>query len=276
MLPIFTCPAPSGLDLAFDTTFTIMDSTNSTINLPNRPSPELISKGSTECLDWIEASLNAIYAAYLHTPTSDKVPSLERSSWLGIYNAVHVYSRPTKSSTEPQRGAHIRGKDLYDALERQVTVHCQDAAGLIFALENDLMLIQSYLEQWDRLPQVAGLISRLMRSLDRHYIKRAVDEQKGGQKLCPEVYDIEDLHKKLWKQEVLRLPYAAQKLDEGNPQIVEAVERLQKSVDGGAADSAQQRELLKRFAKSLVFVGVKSTASSPDDPEPVVHEKGFG
>jgi len=254
-----------------------MEPTQGVIQLPEGPTAGEASKGSTTALNWIEESLKAIYAAYRDAPVSDKAPTLDRSGYLGIYNAVHEYCRPS----DGHRGAHLRGKDIYLALERQIAVHCQDLAALVFAataLEDELVprtLIQSYLERWERLGQVAGLAGRLLRSLDRHFTKREIDEQRSSNRGV-KVYEIEDLHKITWKQEILRLFEASHDLGNGDVHIKDAVQSLQKRVDDEATESEAEREILDQFARSLTFLGVRYSARSPHDFRPVAREQGFG
>lgn len=251
-----------------------------TLELPERPTPDEMAKGSSAALGWIEGSLKAIYVAYRDAP---QAPAMDRSGYLGVYNAVHEYCRPTKSGSDRHRGAHLRGRDVYDALERQITIHCKDLAGLVFAattLEDGLVprtLIMSYLERWERLGRVAGLVGRLLRSLDRHFTTREIDEQSSRRRdIDVQVYEIEDLHKKLWKQEVLKLSWVSHDLAEGDVQVKDAVEALQKRVDDESVESGDERKLLENFLGCLTFLGVKYPARSPHDFRPVAREKGFG
>jgi len=160
-------------------------------------------------LAWLTESISAIYqTARTTSPSPDKPPALSRSAYLGLYTTSHNYVEISKHAykANPNDLEPLNGQDLYQGLEKIIRSHCAEISARLFNPESrtgDIgaashAMIQEYLAQYQMLTQdLAALIAHLLRHLERVWIQREVDEKRRG------VYFIPDLHKMIWKEEIV-------------------------------------------------------------------------
>ncbi|KAG6837206.1 hypothetical protein H0H93_013074 [Arthromyces matolae] len=141
------------------------------------------------------ASLSALWA-YVHPaldhimkgPTNDvngKAPSIDVGFYSGIHSACYNYF--TAQSEAANVAARIlepnttSGTDLYERLDR----YFADAARelLLGTPHDDSQLIHYIVPCFNRYTSGAQAINRLLSYVNRHYVKRAVDEDKGWLRL---------------------------------------------------------------------------------------------
>lgn len=182
--------------------------TTMNIKLPEQPPAEEMAKRSRATLKWIDSCLGTIYSAYLSDLDDDKVPSLDLRSTLSMYTAIHEYCAPPESDPIARKSAlYSRGAELTSVLEKQVRAHCARVRDLVFAPQGDVgstatNLLETYTIHYGRYTRVTELVKHLFRYLERHELMRELGGQLGTTKAC-EARTIEDLHRKVWKEEIL-------------------------------------------------------------------------
>ncbi|KAK3954045.1 Cullin [Pseudoneurospora amorphoporcata] len=154
------------------------------------------SDGIDSTWPYLQSSINKIM-----TNLQD---GLDMSSYMGIYTAVHNFCTSQKASggsSSPshhlpgimsQRGAHLLGEDLYKKLANYLTDHL---TGLVSEAEahKDEALLAFYIREWHRYTNAAKYIHHLFKYLNRHWVKREMDEGKKN------IYDVYTLHLVQWR-----------------------------------------------------------------------------
>lgn len=126
---------------------------------------------------------------------------MDWKTFTGCYTAIHNFctAEPvtSSSSVSHNRGrAWLLGEDLYALIIKYLKIHlqCVRARSKEHAGE---ALLEFYSEEWSRYTQAAFQINHLFRYLNRHWVKREMDEGKKN------IYDIYTLHLVLWKEEIV-------------------------------------------------------------------------
>ncbi|KAG0649519.1 Cullin-1 [Hyphodiscus hymeniophilus] len=90
------------------------------------------------------------------------------------------------------RGAHLLGEDLYQNLITYLNGYLKD---LVQESKKhaDEALLTFYIREWDRYTTAAKYINHLFRYLNRHWVKREMDEGKKN------IYDVYTLHLVQWR-----------------------------------------------------------------------------
>ncbi|KAK1778538.1 Cullin [Copromyces sp. CBS 386.78] len=154
------------------------------------------SDGIDSTWPYLQSSINKIM--------TNLQEGLDMSSYMGIYTAVHNFCTSQKASggsSSPshhlpgigtQRGAHLLGEDLYKKLANYLTDHL---TGLVSEAEahKDEALLAFYIREWHRYTNAAKYIHHLFKYLNRHWVKREMDEGKKN------IYDVYTLHLVQWR-----------------------------------------------------------------------------
>lgn len=176
---------------------------------------------------------------------------IDMQSYMGLYTAVHNFCTSQKAVAPgssphaaqiPQRGAHLLGEDLYRHLINYLTRHLQELLAEARS-HSDEALLQFYIKQWSRYTNSAKYIHHIFRYLNRHWVKREIDEGKKN------VYDVYTLHLVQWRQEMFT-PIATN--------VMDAVLKLvEKHRNGESIEHSQ----IKAVVDSFVSLGL-------DDADP--------
>ncbi|KAM7190732.1 Cullin-1 [Rhypophila sp. PSN 637] len=177
---------------------------------------------------------------------------LDLKSYMGIYTAVHNFCTSQKAvgfttvtniNSGTHRGAHLLGEDLYTKLTLYLTQHLEQ---LVAESRNhtDEALLAFYIREWQRYTDAAKYIHHLFRYLNRHWVKREMDEGKKN------VYDVYTLHLVRWR-EVLFM-----KVD---GKVMEAVLKLVEKQRNGETIEHNQ---IKQVVDSFVSLGMDEGDSS--------------
>lgn len=174
-------------------------------------------------------------------------------SFRGVYTAVHNFctsqkavttsSQSSQSLTPTHRGAHLLGEELYQLLGQYLTNHLQS---VLRASEShsDEALLTFYIREWKRYTDAAKYNNHLFRYLNRHWVKREMDEGKKN------VYDVYTLHLVKWRDDFF-------KAVEGK--VMDAVLKLvEKQRNGETIDQLQ----IKAVVDSFVSLGLDENDST--------------
>ena len=166
---------------------------------------------------------------------------------MGIYTAVHNFCTSQKAVASggiiggnAHRGAHLLGEDLYQSLRTYLRTHLE---GLHQSSKDhvDEALLSYYIREWDRYTTAAKYINHLFKYLNRHWVKREVDEGKK------DVYDVYTLHLVSWRQVFF---------DKVHSSVMDAVLKMvKKQRDGETIEQSQ----IKSIVDSFVSLGLDET-----------------
>ncbi|KAH0002343.1 hypothetical protein KCU78_g14412, partial [Aureobasidium melanogenum] len=201
-------------------------------------------------LAWIQSRVHDIYSAAKHLPPDSKSVNISMNAYTKIYTAIFDYV----TSGKP-RSAHLPGEDLYRILEREIGGYCSDIHYKIFPRETQGnamdenaagRLLTAYTVQWERFIKLTKFVRNLFHFMERHWVKREIDEKNKN------VHTIENLHKKLWKEEALQIQ--KDELSSQELQALTAAAMILREKAGGT--TAEETDLIESFFKSLSWIGL--------------------
>ena len=139
--------------------------------------------------------------------------------------------------------AHLLGEDLYKNLKNYLNKHLDH----IFAKakhHSDEALLTFYIKEWNRYTTAAKYTNHLFRYLNRHWVKREIDEGKK------DIYDVYTLHLVAWKDDLfIRV----------HEQVMAAVLKMvEKQRNGETIEQSQ----IKSVVESFVSLGLDESDST--------------
>ncbi|KAL9104037.1 MAG: hypothetical protein Q9163_000976 [Psora crenata] len=173
---------------------------------------------------------------------------LDMASYMGIYTAVHNFCTSQKAVASgvgivvgnPHRGAHLLGEDLYQNLKTYLARHLEGLYERSIG-HVDEALLTYYIREWDRYTTAAKYVHHLFKYLNRHWVKREVDEGKK------DVYEVYTLHLVSWRQVFF---------DKVHSNVMDAVLKMvKKQRDGETIEQSQ----IKNIVDSFVSLGLDET-----------------
>ncbi|KAL2220966.1 cullin [Thermoascus aurantiacus ATCC 26904] len=173
---------------------------------------------------------------------------VDMKTYMALYTAVHNFCTSQKAVTSGQglqahRGAHLLGEELYNLLGQYLSRHLEGVyqASLTHAEE---ALLGFYIREWTRYTTAAKYVNHLFRYLNRHWVKREIDEGKKN------IYDVYTLHLVKWKEDFFK------KVHE---KVMEAVLNLvEKQRNGETIEQSQ----IKNIVDSFVSLGLDENDST--------------
>lgn len=125
---------------------------------------------------------------------------MDMQTYMGVYTAVHNFCTSQKAVSNTNsgviggshRGAHLLGEDLYQNLIRYLVKYLEELVDRSKS-HTDEALLTFYIKEWDRYTTAAKYINHLFRYLNRHWVKREMDEGKKN------IYDVYTLHLVQWR-----------------------------------------------------------------------------
>ncbi|KAL8961672.1 MAG: hypothetical protein Q9183_005272, partial [Haloplaca sp. 2 TL-2023] len=139
--------------------------------------------------------------------------------------------------------AHLLGEDLYKNLHAYLGRHLEQILEQS-ATHEDEALLTFYIREWNRYTTAAKYINHLFRYLNRHWVKREIDEGKK------DIYDVYTLHLVRWR-EVLFMKV--------NDKVMAAVlQMVEKQRNGETIEQSQ----IKSIVDSFVSLGLDETDST--------------
>lgn len=140
------------------------------------------------------------------------------------------------------------GEDLYRNLKRYLQKHLLDVHDKSQS-HTDEALLSYYIREWDRYTTAAKYINHLFRYLNRHWVKREMDEGKK------DVYDVYTLHLVQWREELF---------SKVHQNVMSAVLKMvEKQRNGETIEQAQIKSVVDSFV-SLGLDEADSTKSTLD------------
>ncbi|KAH8120677.1 hypothetical protein DFH11DRAFT_1696526 [Phellopilus nigrolimitatus] len=158
--------------------------------------------------NYLRPALDHIVRAPTNTP--ERAPAIDVAYHMGIHTAVYNYftasrfdvnafapadapaatppspggaaAAAARASSPPAAAAAPHGADLYDTLDRYYAALCREL--LASAPPDDASLLHYLLPCFRRYAAGAGAVSRLLNYVNRHYVKRAVEEDRGWLRLA--------------------------------------------------------------------------------------------
>ena len=139
--------------------------------------------------------------------------------------------------------AHLLGEDLYKNLKKYLKGHLEQ---LYENSQNhvDEALLTYYIREWDRYTTAAKYINHLFRYLNRHWVRREIDEGKK------DVYDVYTLHLVEWREVFFTKVH--------EKVMVAVLKIVKKQRDGETIEQAQ----IKSIVNSFVSLGLDETDST--------------
>ncbi|KDQ54915.1 hypothetical protein JAAARDRAFT_160229 [Jaapia argillacea MUCL 33604] len=132
----------------------------------------------------------------MRSPSNDtsKAPSIDATYHMGVH--THVYNYFTTQSSEPpypyprdrEKRPPVSGTDLYEEVDKYYTEVAKEL--FLGAPHDDSTLIHYLIPCFNRYSAGAQSVNRLLNYVNRHYVKRAVDEDKGWLRLNEMFVDV--------------------------------------------------------------------------------------
>ncbi|KAL8901430.1 MAG: hypothetical protein Q9207_005200 [Kuettlingeria erythrocarpa] len=177
---------------------------------------------------------------------------VDMGTYMGIYTAVHNFCTSQKAvgaghsgiiGTQAHRGAYLVGEDLYKNLREYLAKHLRGILEQSKVHEEEALL-SFYIQEWNRYTTAASYINHLFRYLNRHWVKREIDEGKK------DIYDVYTLHLVQWREVLFK---------EINEKVMTAVLKMvEKQRNGETIEQSQ----IKAIVNSFVSLGLDETDST--------------
>ena len=126
---------------------------------------------------------------------------LDLKTYMTLYTSIHNFCTAQKAVgvqtnlNSSQRGAHLLGEDLYRRLNEYLRRHLT-GVHTEMVKHVDEALLTFYIKEWKRYTTAGTYNNHLFRYLNRHWVKREMDEGKK------DIYDIYTLHLVRWKEDM--------------------------------------------------------------------------
>jgi hypothetical protein len=202
----------------------------------------------TTTLTYIQTQISAIYTTAKTSNNNNQIPYLSHDTYSKIYTAVFDYLTKSKES------AWVLGGVIYRFLHSEIQNYCKHIRNNIFGTGNgdtDITTARKrlglYMSSYRIFAKVSSLVRGLVRVWDRHWMRR----EYGLRKI--RVASVEDLHKAIWKEEVLGVDVEGMSEKNGVEELTDAVAIL-RATEGGMTD--YDSVLLRNIAKGLSGLGV--------------------
>lgn len=173
---------------------------------------------------------------------------LDLKTYMTLYTSIHNFCTAQKAVgtghlNSSHRGAHLLGEDLYRRLNDYLKSHLTGVHAEMIK-HVDEALLTFYIKEWKRYTTAGSYDHHLFRYLNRHWVKREMDEGKK------DVYDIYTLHLVRWKEDMFGSTQNA---------VMEAVLRLVEKQRNG--ETIEQSKI-KSVVDSFVSLGIDDADST--------------
>lgn len=174
---------------------------------------------------------------------------VDLKTYMSLYTSIHNFCTAQKAVgttanlNSNHRGAHLLGEDLYHRLDEYLKRHLLGVHQEMVK-HSDEALLTFYIKEWKRYTTAGSYNNHLFRYLNRHWVKREMDEGKK------DVYDIYTLHLVRWKEDMF-----------GSTQnsVMGAVLRLTEKLRNG---ETIEHSKIKDVVNSFVSLGIDEADST--------------
>ncbi|OJJ49911.1 hypothetical protein ASPZODRAFT_156939 [Penicilliopsis zonata CBS 506.65] len=163
---------------------------------------------------------------------------IDMQTYMVLYTTVHNFCTSQKAVGNGQqhlhthRGAHLQGEELYKLLGLYLSRHLHDVSRES-QKHTEEGLLAFYIREWIRYTTAAKYVNHLFRYLNRHWVKREIDEGKKN------VYDVYTLHLVKWKEDFFANVHE---------KVMEAVLNLiEKQRNGETIEQSQIKSIVDSF-----------------------------
>jgi hypothetical protein len=200
----------------------------------------------TTTLAYIQTEISSIYsAANTSNNDIDQALHIDHDRYIEIYTAVYNFCKDSKSQP-PAKNVEV----LYRWLASEIRSYCKHIRGNALCIDCDAGMdviaarktLTRYMTCQRRFTKLSSLVRNLLGFWDRHWMRREFAEKK-----IP-VASVVDLHKAVWKEEILDIDAKNSSSKKGLEQVTDAVAVL-KETEGGMSD--YDLALVKDVSKSL-------------------------
>ena len=146
------------------------------------------------------------------------------------------------------RGAHLLGEDLYKNLNQYLKQHLKGVYELSLS-HSDEALLSFYIQEWDRYTTAAKYNHHLFKYLNRHWVKREIDEGKKN------IFDVYTLHLVVWRDDLFMKLH--------DKVMVAVLKMVEKQRKGETIEQSQVKSVVDSFV-SLGLDDSDSTKSTLD------------
>ncbi|KAK3706381.1 ubiquitin ligase (cullin) of SCF [Vermiconidia calcicola] len=174
---------------------------------------------------------------------------VDLKTYMSLYTSIHNFCTAQKAVgaqtnlNSNHRGAHLLGEDLYHRLNEYLKRHLQGVHAEMVK-HSDEALLTFYIKEWKRYTTAGTYNNHLFRYLNRHWVKREMDEGKK------DVFDIYTLHLVRWKEDMFGTTQNA---------VMDAVLRLVEKQRNG--ETIEQSKI-KDVVGSFVSLGIDESDST--------------
>ena len=178
---------------------------------------------------------------------------VDLKTYMSLYTSIHNFCTAQKAVGQTHlnsnhRGAHLLGEDLYHRLNEYLKRHLQGVHAEMVQ-HSDEALLTFYIKEWKRYTTAGTYNNHLFRYLNRHWVKREMDEGKK------DIFDIYTLHLVRWKEDMFGTTQNA---------VMDAVLRLvEKQRNGETIEQSKIKDVVGSFV-SLGIDEADSTKSTLD------------
>ncbi|KAJ2972893.1 hypothetical protein NQ176_g6899 [Zarea fungicola] len=170
---------------------------------------------------------------------NDLEQGIDMQLYMGVYTAVHNFCTSQKAvglggpaMHASHRGAHLLGEELYNKLIEYLKQHLIGLAEKSKS-HTDEALLAYYIKEWGRYTVAAKYIHHLFRYLNRHWVKREIDEGKKS------IYDVYTLHLVQWRKVLF---------SQVSTKVMDAVLKLvEKQRNGETIEHGQIKQVVDSF-----------------------------
>ena len=110
---------------------------------------------------------------------------VDMKTYMGLYTAIHNFCTAQKAvagssfhAANNRGGAHLLGEDLYQHLIEYLKAHLAEVQAAS-RQHVDEALLHFYIKEWNRYTTAGQYNNHLFRYLNRHWVKREMDEEIG-------------------------------------------------------------------------------------------------
>ncbi|PPJ52137.1 hypothetical protein CBER1_10238 [Cercospora berteroae] len=227
-------------------------------------------------LAWIEDRIAEICSVRQIHHQHVNIAKYTLSAYMDTYTAIHEFCTFTKHGRTAS--GELNGESLYKRLEAAIKAYCQGVVAVISASQSGesidvpsvpVAVLSAYSRQRDIFSQICKKVEHMFSFLDRHWIKREVDENKH------EVYELRRLHDLIWVKEILGVtwPYQGTPVPPTNFLVVESMRELQQYGENDTNSTGSNEDLVQSVLDTFSSLGlefVDGGLTVPKVVEPVV------